>query len=700
MLATALIRIAFAHILVASLQGSAMIALVVVAHALLGRRISPRWRGAMWMLVFIRLALPVVPASPISLFNLRPSSIAAPSTVATVDADFVTFGVIPNAAAPANITLSRRAPSIWSPDWLALVGAIWAVVGIALIAHQCITIILFARRLGSLKRSSDSQLLAPMCECADEMGAFPLEIVSTHRVSTPVLAGIMRPVLLMPAGLSSALSIDELRAVMAHELAHAQRRDVGIRFIVTLLVCVHWFNPLVWLAAARYRLESEMDCDERALTLMSNRMEYGSTILKLLEAFPLNRASAGAIGFIGARRAIKRRIAAIAAGPARRWPVAGPLLFLALGCATLTGPRNRATNPPSSVTPRAEHVQSRGAITYVYDVRDLMVNIPNFDDAPNLGIVDSARKSSPAQRSTRARAGRLRDLINLIQREVDPLSWRGNTGTTGSIRESNGQLVITQTPANHEKILSVLQQQRGERAMQVTVLARFISSTAVERQLRASGQRWNHADDSDAEIWSHFLDEKEVGRLLRIAQDQREFTLLTAPHITLFNGQRAYVLVSRAVPYVAGLVSIEGGKAFDPEIGTVRTGVLLDCRATVSSNTKFVTLKLRPQMATLMDLVPDPSPGRPASAPSASARSASAPSTSGTAFIQIPHVKTTRLNATVTIPDGRSAMFRLHPHIAPATQPAPPLETVLLLVRPTIIAQREVELPRQVRPAR
>src|SRR5439155_8903560 len=133
-------------------------------------------------------------------------------------------------------------------------------------------------------------------------------------------AGLFRPVLLLPPGLGDLLADDDLYAVIRHELAHAQRREVLCGFLVTLATRLHWFNPLVWLAAARYRTERELACDERVLALTRDRAGYGRTILKLLERFPARGgvAPAGAIGMVGGRRAVRRRIAAIAPPPVPR----------------------------------------------------------------------------------------------------------------------------------------------------------------------------------------------------------------------------------------------------------------------------------------------------------------------------------------------------------------------------------------------
>src|SRR4051812_9985366 len=220
------LRVAFDHLLVASWQASVMIALVAASHALLGRRISPRWRGAMWMLVFVRLAMPALPPSPMSVFNLRPSSSPPSPAVQPAEATTVTYGVVLPPPTPFVTAPAIPPPPNPPTDWFNIAAAIWSVTAIALIARHCFGMILAARRFCSLPHSIDPRLRAVMRECADEMNAAPLDIAETDLIATPALAGIIRPVLLIPPALAAGLSRDELRAVMHHELAHAQRNDV------------------------------------------------------------------------------------------------------------------------------------------------------------------------------------------------------------------------------------------------------------------------------------------------------------------------------------------------------------------------------------------------------------------------------------------------------------------------------------------
>src|SRR5947209_15997841 len=115
----------------------------------------------------------------------------------------------------------------------------------------------------------------------------PIVLVQTSRVSTPVLYGFVRPRLLLPAGLLESYSPDELRFIFLHELAHIQRHDIPLSWLLTILQVLHWFNPLVWLAFARMKADRELACDALVLGNMKDgqQMAYGRTMLRLLEHF-------------------------------------------------------------------------------------------------------------------------------------------------------------------------------------------------------------------------------------------------------------------------------------------------------------------------------------------------------------------------------------------------------------------------------
>src|SRR5205814_146177 len=101
-----------------------------------------------------------------------------------------------------------------------------------------------------------------------------------------------------------------------------------------------------------------------------------------------------------------------------------------------------------------------------------------------------------------------------------------------------------------------------------------------------------------------YLDNFQVNLLLRATQASVHTSIVTAPRVTLFNGQRAWVLIARQRAYISDLTPVVGNGvvSFDPTIDVVNSGVLLDVQATVSADRKYVTLTLRPQLAELLQL--------------------------------------------------------------------------------------------------
>jgi general secretion pathway protein D len=207
-----------------------------------------------------------------------------------------------------------------------------------------------------------------------------------------------------------------------------------------------------------------------------------------------------------------------------------------------------------------------------------------------------------------------------------------------------------------------------------------------------------------------YVDDFSFALLVRATQAEQSQSVVTAPRITLFNGQRAYVLVAVTRAYVSDLEPIVGSNAvgFDPVISTVQSGVLLDVAATVSSDRKYVTLTLRPQLSKLLQLVPFPIGGSTVFPGGDGSTQAFA----NTGVIQQPEIEITQVRTTVSVPDGGTLLLggqTLSGEIereqgVPILSKIPFLKrlftnsskshddrVLLILVKPTIIIQREQE---------
>jgi TonB family protein len=217
---------------------------------------------------FVRVIAPAWrPASSLQVID-RPLAVlddSAPAGTAIV--------TNPNAVAHRAVALTRAIGTIW----MAGVALALAVLGIG-----------FARLLWISARARPIEA-GPWADIARDiarlyrLGRTPVVLQTAH-VSMLGTWGVTRASVLVP---SDALDWPEerIRIVLAHELAHARRGDWIVQVAVDLVCAAYWFNPLVWFAARRLRLESEQACDDAVLTMGVEGSTYASELVDLARAF-------------------------------------------------------------------------------------------------------------------------------------------------------------------------------------------------------------------------------------------------------------------------------------------------------------------------------------------------------------------------------------------------------------------------------
>ena len=366
----------------ASWQGAVMVGVLLAVSAVLGGKLPARWRYNLWVLVLVRLALPVTPGSPVSVFNWVRSAEVAARNVETRDVEVgsgeASGGIILLTQEAVEIAAVARGVEGRPFDWRLWVIGAWGLGVVILLARAAIASVRMARRVGALADVTDSAALRLLDECRAELRVRrrvrPLE--GGHQWG-PTLFGFLRPRLIVSGASLRELTEDELRHVFLHELAHVKRGDVLVNWLATLLHAVHWFNPFVWVAVSRLRAERELACDELVLSVNgdANRADYGLTLLKLIEnvsapsmAHSIRRtaaqASPGTLGLFERPGQLRRRITMIARFRRDRkpWTAAGVGMLVLVAAATLTdGVRGQQTTPKSTESRPASQDQTSAA---------------------------------------------------------------------------------------------------------------------------------------------------------------------------------------------------------------------------------------------------------------------------------------------------------------------------------------------------
>jgi beta-lactamase regulating signal transducer with metallopeptidase domain len=297
----------------ATIKGAVVIVLVALLLRLFGSRVDPRFRHLLWLIVLVRLMVPIAPSSSWSLFNLLPGRAAAPVQIRAEGP--VRERTTLRTASPGQ-SKRRTASPPWSRPGRWMFG-IW-LAGVAILALRTLIAsirinVLVARALRNRQQLPEVQAI--LDDARAELGIRQtIRVVECPVMKTPALHGLLRPTLLLPPNLATSFSREELRHVILHELWHLRRLDVAVSWLLSAVQTLHWFNPLVWFASSRIKEEREIACDELALSCLEEeeRHGYGTTILKLLERFRAATPVPALVGIVNHKLKMKRRLTMIA----------------------------------------------------------------------------------------------------------------------------------------------------------------------------------------------------------------------------------------------------------------------------------------------------------------------------------------------------------------------------------------------------
>ena len=288
------------NVLQMSFSGAVFITAVVIIRGAAIHKLPKKTFLVLWELVMLRLLIPFSIPSMFSIYTLVTHSISSTTlpeagtdySIPTMQGLFVTTQGAEQPPADASPSIS-----MWFMVWCAgiLLTALFFVISYL----RCL--IEFRTALPVRNHYIEKWL-------AERPLKRTILVRQSDRISAPLTYGIFRPVILMPKKMDWK-NEKQLQYVLSHEYVHICRYDTATKLIATLALCIHWFNPFVWVMYTLFNRDIELACDESVIRQFGEKSKSAYSLMLI----NMEATKSGLLPFCNnfSKNAIEERITAV-----------------------------------------------------------------------------------------------------------------------------------------------------------------------------------------------------------------------------------------------------------------------------------------------------------------------------------------------------------------------------------------------------
>ena len=345
----------FLKIVNMSISASWLVLVVLILRFVLKK--APKWVNILlWGIVAIRL---ICPFSFESALSLIPSAETFPEKVISGPSFDVQTGITPVDNRINDYLGDRYFEGVTVPanngnNIMTILTIVWTIGILLLVAYTVISYWRLRRKVDTAVRYKDN-------------------IFQSENVNSPFVLGIIKPRIYLPFNMNG----QNLEHVVAHEQAHIHRKDHWWKPFGFLLLTIHWFNPLVWLAYVLLCRDIELACDERVIKELGNEQRADYT--QALVACSVNRRMIAACPLAFGEVGVKDRVKSVMnyKKPAFWGVVLAVIVCVFVAVCFLTNPVTKNNGTDGTVTEWFDYLEPPDEM--VWDGR-LEINLPEFPD--------------------------------------------------------------------------------------------------------------------------------------------------------------------------------------------------------------------------------------------------------------------------------------------------------------------------------
>ena len=353
-----------------SVAGGALILCIVVVRALAIHRLPKTTFLILWMIAALRLLLPLSIPLPFNIhigldvFSDVVQELPSGNIASTLPGD-----------SPPSYDIGTAVPSP-ATEHISTFEILW-LVGVLLLAIYFS--ISYFRSMRKFRMSIPDNTPYIQNWLTAHQISRPLAVRSSDLISSPLTYGILHPVILLPKKLDRNDQV-ALKYVLTHEYVHIRRFDAITKILFAAVLCIHWFNPFVWVMYVLANRDMELSCDAWVIRMMGakNRSSYALMLIKMEE----KRSGMSALYSHFGKNAISERIEAIMKFKKTSTIACALALVVVVGATTaFAASANTATQPEQDDT------SSRTITGMTYDNSNLVgIDLNGGDNNSNYEV--------------------------------------------------------------------------------------------------------------------------------------------------------------------------------------------------------------------------------------------------------------------------------------------------------------------------
>ena len=295
----------FTALLLTSGIGTALALILTLLKPITRKVFSGGWHYYMWLVVLLVMVLPIrlnLPEKPVTTPPISETVTITDNQAENIETPIINTQpeqIIQEQSTKVSVVQDIR-------DFLSgkvlLFSFIWLIGAVLLFLIKIVSYLVFL-----IKIHKHSEIIS-----CPEIKAYTNRKIRTRisdTICSPLMIGIIKPTLLLP---KTDITPEQLNNVLAHEMTHLKRNDILYKWFVSIVKCVHWFNPAIYFISKQINIDCEISCDLAVVKEMDEQAKKGyvETILSLLthnnsKAIPLTT------GMTGNKKTLKRRFAMI-----------------------------------------------------------------------------------------------------------------------------------------------------------------------------------------------------------------------------------------------------------------------------------------------------------------------------------------------------------------------------------------------------